>query len=94
MPFKAEDYVHRIGRTGRAGMTGHAVSLMSLDEEWSLRAIEELLDTRLPQQWLEGYEPDPTIEPGENRPRGRSAEKRRAKAKLKIHKNRGRHVRR
>lgn len=94
MPFKAEDYVHRIGRTGRAGMTGHAISLMSLDEEWALRAIEELLDTRLPQQWLEGYEPDPTIEPPDNRPRGRSAEKRRAKAKHKIHKNRGRHVRR
>ncbi|MBY5945919.1 DEAD/DEAH box helicase [Photobacterium rosenbergii] len=91
MPFKAEDYVHRIGRTGRAGQTGHAISLMSLDEEWALRAIEELLDTRLPQQWLEGYEPDPTIEPPENRRRGRSSDKRRAKAKSQIHKNRGRH---
>ncbi|PSU34379.1 DEAD/DEAH box helicase [Photobacterium lutimaris] len=91
MPFKAEDYVHRIGRTGRAGQTGHAISLMSLDEEWALRAIEELLDTRLPQQWLEGYEPDPTIEPPENRRRGRSSDKRRAKAKSHIHKNRGRH---
>lgn len=93
MPFKAEDYVHRIGRTGRAGQTGHAISLMSLDEEWALKAIEELLDTRLPQQWLEGYEPDPTIEPPENQRRGRSSEKRRAKAKHKIHKNRGRHSR-
>ena len=91
MPFKAEDYVHRIGRTGRAGQTGHAISLMSLDEEWALRAVEELLDTRLPQQWLEGYEPDPTIEPPENRRRGRSSDKRRAKAKSQIHKNRGRH---
>ena len=91
MPFKAEDYVHRIGRTGRAGQTGHAISLMSLDEEWALRAIEELLDKRLPQQWLEGYEPDPTIEPPENRRRGRSSDKRRAKAKSQIHKNRGRH---
>ncbi|WP_064604633.1 DEAD/DEAH box helicase [Photobacterium sp. J15] len=94
MPFKAEDYVHRIGRTGRAGQAGNAISLMSLDEEWALKAIEELLDTRLPQQWLEGYEPDPTIEPPENRRRGRSADKRRAKAKHKIHKNRGRNVRR
>ena len=90
MPFKAEDYVHRIGRTGRAGQTGHAISLMSLDEEWALRAIEELLDKRLPQQWLEGYEPDPTIEPPENRRRGRSSDKRRAKAKSQVHKNRGR----
>ncbi|GAL03798.1 ATP-dependent RNA helicase VCA0768 [Photobacterium aphoticum] len=94
MPFQAEDYVHRIGRTGRAGMTGHAISLMSLDEEWALRAIEDLLDKKLPQQWLEGYEPDPTIEPPENQRRGRSSEKRRAKAKHKIHKNRGRHVKR
>ncbi|PSW21443.1 DEAD/DEAH box helicase [Photobacterium sanctipauli] len=94
MPFKAEDYVHRIGRTGRAGQTGHAISLLSIDEEWALKAIEELLDTRLPQQWLEGYEPDPTIEPPENRRRGRSSDKRRAKAKHKIHKNRGRHTKR
>ncbi|WP_255725416.1 DEAD/DEAH box helicase [Photobacterium sp. OFAV2-7] len=93
MPFKAEDYVHRIGRTGRAGQTGHAISLMSMDEEWALRAVEELLDTRLPQQWLEGYEPDPTIELSDNNRRGRSAEKRRAKAKSKIHKNRGRRMR-
>ena len=93
MPFKAEDYVHRIGRTGRAGQTGHAISLMSMDEEWALRAIEELLDTRLPQQWLEGYEPDPTIDLSDNNRRGRSAEKRRAKAKSKIHKNRGRRMR-
>lgn len=90
MPFKAEDYVHRIGRTGRAGKTGYAVSLMSLDEEWALRAIEDLLDTRLPQQWLEGYEPDPTIEPPEHQRRGRSADKRRAKARAKVHQGRGR----
>lgn len=91
MPFKAEDYVHRIGRTGRAGLTGNAISLMSLDEEWALKAIEDLLDKKLPQQWLEGYEPDPTITPPEHLRRGRSSEKRRAKAKHKIHKNRGRH---
>lgn len=53
MPFKAEDYVHRIGRTGRAGKSGLAVSLMSRDEEYLLHAIENLLDQRLPQEWLE-----------------------------------------
>ncbi|MGF1690014.1 DEAD/DEAH box helicase [Photobacterium kagoshimensis] len=92
MPFKAEDYVHRIGRTGRAGLTGRAVSLMSVDEEPLLRAIEDLLDKRLPQEWLEGYEPDPTIQAPDHLRRGRSSEKRRAKAKSKIHKNRGRNT--
>ncbi|WP_318462988.1 DEAD/DEAH box helicase [Photobacterium leiognathi] len=94
MPYKAEDYVHRIGRTGRAGMTGHAITLMSLDEEWALKAIEELLDTRIPQQWLEGYEPDPTLIETQSVHRGAAAEKRRAKAKSRIHQNRGKHVRR
>ncbi|PQJ66831.1 DEAD/DEAH box helicase [Photobacterium angustum] len=91
MPFKAEDYVHRIGRTGRAGMTGHAITLMSLDEEWALKAIEDLLDSRLPQQWLEGYEPNPALIETQSVHRGAAAEKRRAKSKSKIHQNRGKH---
>jgi len=60
LPYIAEDYIHRIGRTGRAGKDGLAVSLMSPDEEWLLTAVEEVLDTRLLQQWLPGYEPDLT----------------------------------
>ncbi len=75
-------------------MTGHAITLMSLDEEWALKAIEELLDTRIPQQWLEGYEPDPTLIETQSVHRGAAAEKRRAKAKNRIHQNRGKHVRR
>lgn len=59
LPYIAEDYIHRIGRTGRAGKAGLALSLMSPDEEWLLKAVEEVLDTRLLQQWLPGYEPDP-----------------------------------
>ncbi|WP_297481694.1 DEAD/DEAH box helicase [uncultured Photobacterium sp.] len=94
LPFNAEDYVHRIGRTGRAGNTGHAITLMSLDEEWALKAIEELLNTRLPQQWLEGYEPDPTLIETASVHRGASAEKRRAKAKSKVHQNRGKNTQR
>lgn len=43
VPFNAEDYVHRIGRTGRAGMTGRAWMLSTPDEEKSLRAIEKLI---------------------------------------------------
>ncbi|MUJ20272.1 DEAD/DEAH box helicase [Aliivibrio fischeri] len=96
LPFKAEDYVHRIGRTGRAGHTGKAISLMSMDEEYLLKAIETLLDTRLPQEWLQGYEPDPNAPLREDRPRqsrGRSSDKRKMKAKLKIHANRGKNKR-
>ncbi|KJY83828.1 DEAD/DEAH box helicase [Vibrio galatheae] len=92
MPYKAEDYVHRIGRTGRAGKEGFAVSLMSRDEEYLLEAIERLLDNKLPQEWLEGFEPsliDDTAPENSSRKRGRNADKRKMKAKLKIHANRG-----
>lgn len=58
LPYIAEDYIHRIGRTGRAGNEGLAVSLMSPSEEWLLEAVEKVLDTRLLQQWYPGYEPD------------------------------------
>jgi ATP-dependent RNA helicase RhlE len=58
LPYVAEDYVHRIGRTGRAGNNGLAISLLSPDEEWLLTAVEKVIDTHLPQQWLPGYEPD------------------------------------
>ena len=92
LPFNAEDYVHRIGRTGRAGNTGYAITLMSLDEEWALKAIEELLNTRLPQQWLEGYEPDPSLIENKSVHRGASAEKRRAKVQNKVHQNRGKNA--
>ena len=92
MPYKAEDYVHRIGRTGRAGKAGFAVSLMSRDEEYLLHAIERLLDSKLPQEWLQGFEPSllEEVEP-DNAPRrkGRNSDKRKMKAKLKIHANRG-----
>ncbi|WP_159737045.1 DEAD/DEAH box helicase [Vibrio atypicus] len=92
MPYKAEDYVHRIGRTGRAGKEGFAVSLMSRDEHYLLEAIERLLDTRLPQEWLEGFEPslveDVELERSPKR-NSRSSEKRKMKAKLKIHAGRG-----
>ena len=60
LPYVAEDYVHRIGRTGRAGKSGFALSLVSPSEEWLLTAIEKVIDTRLLQQWLPGYEPDLT----------------------------------
>lgn len=92
MPYKAEDYVHRIGRTGRAGKEGFAVSFMSSDEHYLLEAIERLLDTRLPQEWLQGFEPSliEDIEPDRPKQRkSRSSDKRKMKAKLKIHASRG-----
>ncbi|WP_104403101.1 DEAD/DEAH box helicase [Vibrio penaeicida] len=92
MPYKAEDYIHRIGRTGRAGSDGFAISLMSRDEEYLLKAIENLLDKRLPQEWLAGFEPSLVEELSEDKPRkrqSRSAEKRKMKAKMNIHKGRG-----
>ena len=60
LPFKLEDYVHRIGRTGRAGQTGHAITLLSVDDEPLLIKLEAYLDKRLPQQWYPGFEPDLT----------------------------------
>jgi ATP-dependent RNA helicase RhlE len=57
MPNQAEDYVHRIGRTGRAGCNGHAVSLVAAEEHELLRAIERLIGTSLPRQEIPGFEP-------------------------------------
>lgn len=69
LPYVAEDYIHRIGRTGRAGNAGLAISLMSPNEEWLLEAVEKVLDAVLLQQWLPGYEPDLTKQ---NQPAKRS----------------------
>ena len=54
-PF-AEDYVHRVGRTGRANATGDACTLVSPDEERTLRSIEQSLGRRLPRQKIPGFD--------------------------------------
>lgn len=59
LPNVSEDYVHRIGRTGRAGASGLAVSLVSADETVFLKDIEKLIDVKIPMDILEGFEPDP-----------------------------------
>ncbi len=76
LPHVPEDYVHRIGRTGRAGMTGTAISLVSADERKQLKDIERLLKQELPKVVLQGYEPSasarfeaPRNETRSNRPR-------------------------
>lgn len=61
LPSVAEDYIHRIGRTGRAGMEGEALSLVSMDEMGLLEDIERLIKRKIKQVMVEGYEPDPSI---------------------------------
>jgi ATP-dependent RNA helicase RhlE len=58
LPEVAQDYVHRIGRTGRAGATGQAISLVSADEAQLLQDIERLIQTLLPRKLVAGYEPE------------------------------------
>ena len=61
LPQVAEDYVHRIGRTGRAGTEGMALSLVCVDEAKLLKDIERLLKRDLPSQVVSGFAPDPSI---------------------------------
>jgi ATP-dependent RNA helicase RhlE len=63
LPHVPEDYVHRIGRTGRAGTEGVALSLVCVDEAKLLKDIEKLLRRDLPVQVVAGFAPDPSIKP-------------------------------
>ena len=79
LPMVPSDYVHRIGRTGRAGMEGDAVSLVCVDEMGLLREIEIALRGPIPRETIEGFEVDRSIRPepirqrsmGGGRPMGR-----------------------
>jgi ATP-dependent RNA helicase RhlE len=59
IPNVPEDYVHRIGRTGRAGNDGAAVSLVCMDEEGFMQEIERFTKQRIPAQVIEGFGPEP-----------------------------------
>ena len=61
LPYLAEDYIHRIGRTARAGQDGFAISLVCIDEMKLLRGIEKLLGHQIEKQIIEGFEVDPRI---------------------------------
>ncbi|MDR9838732.1 DEAD/DEAH box helicase [Herbaspirillum huttiense] len=63
LPNVPEDYVHRIGRTGRAGATGEAVSLVCVDERDLLHDIERFIKREIPVEVIAGFEPDPTAKP-------------------------------
>lgn len=85
LPNISEDYVHRIGRTGRAGASGEAISLVQEDEMEHLRGIEKLLRQDLPSEVIQGFEPSfnpaatPTKQPVQQKQGGqpRSNNKRR-----------------
>ncbi|MFN7958450.1 MAG: DEAD/DEAH box helicase [Holophagaceae bacterium] len=72
LPQVPEDYIHRIGRTGRAGSEGEALSLVCVDEKALLKDIEKLLRKELPKDIVPGYAPDPAI-PAEPIQNGRQA---------------------
>ena len=70
VPFSPEDYVHRIGRTGRAGKTGHSFTLATPDEGHLVEAIEKLIGTTIPRIEIEGLDAV-AFEEGDGRRRGR-----------------------
>lgn len=59
LPLVPEDYVHRVGRTGRAGKEGVAISLIDVDEKFEIKRIEKLIGQKIPQETIKGFEPDP-----------------------------------
>ena len=61
LPNVPEDYVHRIGRTGRAGNKGEAMSLVCVDEEEFLANIEKLINKEIHKMVIKGFAPDPSI---------------------------------
>ncbi len=84
IPFKAEDYIHRIGRTARAGLSGVAVSFVTAQDEAMVENIERLIDRRLAPQWLAGFEPSFERTDNERKPKRRSKSKAKAQLKKKL----------
>lgn len=68
LPNVSEDYVHRIGRTGRAGMSGQAVSLVSADEFKLLADIERLTKQTLEREYVDGFEPEHDLPQANSKP--------------------------
>lgn len=78
LPNVPEDYVHRIGRTGRAGNEGRAVSLVCGDEYPFLKDIERLLNQTLAKEVIPGYEPTSKSQPGADQPKPQRSNQRRS----------------
>jgi len=92
LPNVAEDYVHRIGRTGRAGNEGEAISLVCIDEHKLLGGIERLINREIKKETIEGFAPDPTIKAevipnGRNNAGGKKQQGRRPSAQARTQRN-------
>ena len=89
LPQVAEDYVHRIGRTGRAQNQGQAISLVCIDELAQLKSIEKLIKKSIPEIFTPGFEVDPRIkaEPVKKAAAKRAPTKRRCVDKTRTSKN-------
>ena len=90
LPNIPEDYVHRIGRTGRAGSNGEAISLVSIDEYAYLEDIEKLIKLKIPSSIPEGFELDPKILPEPAKKKKNSSQKSSNKRSGKSRKNKRR----
>jgi superfamily II DNA/RNA helicase len=75
VPFSAEDYVHRIGRTGRAGATGHAFMFVKPDDDKLLANVISLIKCDIPEVTLEGLASPPAMQEGESSGERRSGER-------------------
>jgi ATP-dependent RNA helicase RhlE len=100
MPHVAEDYVHRIGRTGRAGIEGEAVSLVSHEERSLMAAIERLMNRKVEERVIAGFEPgtrsqnpepreDRGQRPNSGRRQGQSRQRQEQRRPEQRHGNRG-----
>ncbi len=78
LPNVPEDYVHRIGRTGRAGKEGRAISLVCKDEYPFLESIEQLLNQTLVKEVIPGYEPSTLTESGADQVQPKRSKQRRS----------------
>jgi superfamily II DNA/RNA helicase len=89
VPIHAEDYVHRIGRTGRAGLEGHAFTIAAPDDRYAVAAIEKLISHPIPPMLVEGLDPVDWSEQDGRKRRGRKkAEPKKAEAKRATEKDR------
>ena len=75
LPYVPEDYIHRIGRTARAGQEGKAISLVSADEHKLLFDIEKLLNSPIPRETIVGFEPTQNLSTDAPKSRGSSRKK-------------------
>ncbi len=83
LPNVPEDYVHRIGRTGRAGASGQAISLVDISEREYVTGIEKLLKQKLQSEIVEGFEPTNTV----TSPKNNSNQRKKNFSKKKRHNN-------